>query len=110
MPNLFFNLFSFLFPLIIFSIFFSVIITIIKGFSSVNRVTRQVSSQVDNIFSQIKTPVTPNTNNETSHSRDKFHKMQKDFSFKKVDSYATGKEIIKDNALSEAEKNVLYGK
>lgn len=36
--------------------------------------------------------------------------MQKDFSFKKVDSYATGKEIIKDNALSEAEKNVLYGK
>ncbi len=110
MPDLFFSFFSFVFPLLFFSVIFSVIITVIKGFSSINRVTRQVSSQANNIFSQIKTPLTPETNNENKHSRNEFHKMQKDFSHRKVDSFAAGKEIIKDNALSEAEKNVLYGK
>ncbi|MGI6607595.1 MAG: hypothetical protein ACOX1F_01255 [Erysipelotrichaceae bacterium] len=110
MPNLFFSFFSLIFPILFFSVFFFILVTIIKETSKVNRVRKYVSSKIDDFMTLNTDSVKPKPKKEDKHSRNEFFKMQKDYSDKKVDSFAADKEIIKDNTLSEAEKNVLYGK
>ncbi|HQB32244.1 MAG TPA: hypothetical protein PLI19_02820 [Erysipelotrichaceae bacterium] len=65
---------------------------------------------MDNIFSQISKTLNPEPKKEEKNSRNEFFKMQKNYSSKNVDSFTYKKESVKDASLSEAERNVLYGK
>ncbi|MDI9540021.1 MAG: hypothetical protein QM204_00905 [Bacillota bacterium] len=116
MPSSFFNIFnifSVIFPILFFSfIAFFIYVTIlsVRANNRVGRVSKYVSSQIDNIFSTQANTAKSESKDEHPHSRNEFFKMQKGYSFKNVDSFANGKNTVKDKSLSEAEKNVLYGK
>ena len=101
MSDLFFTFFSVIFPLLFFSIFFFVTVIIIKEFSSVNKIKKHFTAQV---ISNIK----PDFKNESS--RTDFFNTKKNSSNWIAYSNLTNTDVVKDKPLSEAEKNVLYGK
>ncbi|MGI6510407.1 MAG: hypothetical protein ACOX1L_07555 [Erysipelotrichaceae bacterium] len=113
-PFGFFDIITIIFPILFFSFiafFIYVTITSMKANKEAGRVTRYVSSQFENILSsQANNAAKSESEKDHPHSRNEFHKYQKKYSYKNVDSYNTDKDIIKDKSLSEAERNVLHGK
>ncbi len=110
----FFDIITFIFPILFFGfIGFFIYVTVLafKENARAGRVRKYVSSQMDDVFSRVNSAIKPEEEKKKEkHSRSEFFNMQKDYAYKNVDSYANGKEILKDKNLSEAEKNVLYGK
>lgn len=100
----FYELFSFIIPFAFFFIFFSVIITFISSFKSLK------DSQKSLNRSPFKNTVKSKDDHNQSHLQQ--HVYQHAYSKKKKDSFSSQDTIggIKDKPLSEAERNVLYGK
>ena len=97
--------FDTLFPIVFSIIFLSIFCTVIAGFITTAKQAKQVRQKINRQYPQY-----PAEKHEGIHNDSFSHKNQLDYS----ESYSANNSAkdsgIKDKPLSEAERNVLYGK
>ena len=103
--NAFFSIFALVFNIIFWTAFVMIIINISKTRSSIKKTRDFVHQNVQQAFQRKTYRKSPQTNNSIDSHRQQVNYSQR-YSMNKTEH----KDAIKDAPLSEAEKNVLFGK